>query len=73
MKVNWDMLLILKLCGRDNHLASLNLSVLICNTGLVNLYKDIEWLIFIKYFINIKALDKSTLESILIRRREYLI
>ena len=67
------MWLILKLYAHDSHLASLNLSLLICKIGLMNLYKAIKRLIFIKCLINIKALDKSALENILIRRRGYLI
>lgn len=67
------MWLILKLYAHDSHLASLNFSLLICKTGLMSLYKAIKWLIFIKCLINIKALDKSAFENILIRRRGYLI
>ena len=41
------MWLILKLYAHDSHLASLNLSLLVCKIGLMNLYKAIKWLIFI--------------------------
>lgn len=54
-------------------LAPLTLSLLICKTGLMNLYKDIDRLIFMKCFINIKAVGKSALENIIIMKRESLI
>lgn len=57
---DWSMLL-----WPRRSLASLTPRSLTCETGLVNLYKDIERPTFIKHFVNLKALGKSVLQDML--------